>query len=172
MGAKEAITPNINESRGHEVSIYMFVDADLVVDKSTRIIQTGVFIFINKYAIHWYSKIHATVKASTFGEEFCSMTTDVEMVESLCYKLRMFGVQIDGSTNVFCDNEVFYKNTITTESVLNKKHHSIYYQRCRDAVAAKTIRVANQGNEKNPSDLFSKIMTASRIRFLLEKFTY
>ena len=41
-----------------------------------------------------------------------------------------------------------------------------------EAVADKTIRVAKQGTEKNISDMFTKIMIASRRRLLLEKFTY
>ena len=53
------------------------------------------------------------------------MKTGVDMVEALCYKLQMFVVPIDGSDNVFCNNEAVYKNTITPYSVLNKNHHLI-----------------------------------------------
>ena len=44
---KEAITPNIPESRGNKVYISMFVDAELAGINSTRRSQTGVLIFIN-----------------------------------------------------------------------------------------------------------------------------
>ena len=84
----------------------------------------------------------------------------------------MFVVPIDGSANVFCDNKAVYKNTITPQSVLNNKNHSIEYLRCIEAVADKTIRVTSQGTEKNLFDIFTKIMIASRIRILLEDFTY
>lgn len=94
------------------------------------------------------------------------------MVKALRYKLRMFGVPIDGPADVFCDNEAVYINTVTPESVLKKKHHSIAYHRCREAVAAKTIRVSKQGTDKNLADLFTKLLTASRRQFLLERFTY
>ena len=56
MDAKEAIPPNIPESRGHKASVSVFVYADLVGYKSTRRIHTGVLIFINKAPIYWYSK--------------------------------------------------------------------------------------------------------------------
>ena len=59
----------MNESREQEVSITMFVDADLAGDKFTRRSQTGVFIFINKANIHWYIKRQANVEANTFGAE-------------------------------------------------------------------------------------------------------
>ena len=55
------------------------------------------------------------------------MKTAVELVEALRYKLRMFGVPIDGAASVFCDNDAVYKNTVLPESTLHKKHHSIAY---------------------------------------------
>ena len=82
----------------------------------------------------------------------------------------MFGLPIDGSANVLCDNEAVYKNTIIPDSVLKKKHHSIAYNRSREEVAAKNIRVANQVTEKDLSDMFTNIMIASRKRFLLKNF--
>ena len=94
------------------------------------------------------------------------------MIEALRYKLRMFGVPIDGAASVFCDNEAVYKNTVMPESVLKKKHHSIAYHRCREAVASKTIRVAKEGTETNLSDIFTKLTTATRRNFLLDRFTY
>ena len=103
---------------------------------------------------------------------FCAMKIGVELVEALRYKLRMFGVPLEGPANIYCDNEAVYQNTIIPESTLKKKHHSIAYHRCREAVAAKTIRVAKQGTEKNLADLFTKVLTAARRTFLLERFTY
>ena len=61
------------ESRGHKVSIYMFFDADLAEDKSTRYNKTRILIFINKDPIYWYNKKQETVEESTFGTEFCAM---------------------------------------------------------------------------------------------------
>ena len=49
----------------------------------------------------------------------------MELVEAPRYKLRVFGVPIEGPTNVFCDNEAVTKNSIFTESTLKKKHNSI-----------------------------------------------
>ena len=170
--AKEALPPNMPEARGHDVILTCFVDANHAGNQKDRRSQTGILIFINKAPIHWYIKRQNTVETSTFGAEFCAMKIAVEMVEALQYKLRMFGVPIDGATNVYCDNEAVYKNTSVPESVLKKKHHSIAYHRCREAVAAKTIRVAKQGTEKNLADLFTKILTVARRSFLLERFTY
>ena len=48
----------------------------------------------------------------TFGSEFVAMRIAVELIKSLRYKLRMFGIPIDGPTNVYCDNEAVTKNSI------------------------------------------------------------
>ena len=170
--AKEAIPTNMPEPRGHSMSTSAFVDADLAGDKKNRRSQTGVLIFCNKAPIHWYSKRQPTVETSTFGAEFRAMKTAVELTEALRYKLRMFGVPIDGPTSVFCDNEAVYKITVLPESTLNRKHHSIAYHRCREAVAAQTIQVAKEGTLNDLADLFTKIMTAARRTFLSGKFTY
>ena len=170
--AKESIPPNMPEARGLDVSISAFVDANLAGNLKDRRSQSGVLIFVNKAPIQWFSKRQASVETSTFGSEFCAMKIGVELVEALRYKLRMFGVPLEGPANIYCDNEAVYQNTIIPESTLKKKHHSIAYHRCREAVAARTVRVAKQGTEKNLADLFTKVLTAARRTFLLERFTY
>ena len=51
----------------------------------------------------------------------------------------MFGIPIEGPTNVYCDNEAVTKNTTIPESMLKKKHNSIAYHWAHEAVAAGTI---------------------------------
>ena len=53
------------------------------------------------------------------------MKNVVDIIEALRYKLRMFGVPIDESTNIFCDNRAVCVNTTRTESTLSKKHHRV-----------------------------------------------
>lgn len=84
----------------------------------------------------------------------------------------MFIVPLKGATSIFCDNEAVYKSTILPESTLKKKHHSIAYHRCREAVAAKTIQVAKEGTLNNSADLFTRLRSAAHRTYLLGKFTY
>ena len=84
----------------------------------------------------------------------------------------MFSVPIDGAVNVYYDNEAVYKNTVLRESILKKKHHSIAYYRCQEAVAAGTIRITKQGTIKKLANLFTKLLTVARRAFLLDRFTY
>ena len=82
-----------------------FVDADHYGNKVDRRIQTDILIFINRTPINFYSKEQPPVKASTFGAEFCAMKVGVEIIEGLRYNLRIFGVPIDGSEKLYCNNE-------------------------------------------------------------------
>jgi hypothetical protein len=171
-GVKEAVPGDMPPPRGNPVSTHVFVDASHASDKLNRRSQTGILIFVNRAPIMWYSKRQNAVETSTFGSEFIALKTAVEMTEGLRYKLRMFGIPIEEATNVYCDNEAVYKNASRPESVLRKKHHSIAYHRCREAVAAGTVRLAKEHTDTNLADLFTKVMAEMKREGILDNFTY
>ena len=100
------------------------------------------------------------------------MKNVVELVTALRYKLRMFGVPVHSPTDMFCDNEAVYKNSSTPESVLHKKHHSVAYHKCREAVAPGICRIAKEDTETNLADIFTKVLPGPRRERLLDMFTY
>eukprot|EP00978_Attheya_sp_CCMP212_P043638 scaffold288169_cov38-Attheya_sp.AAC.1 len=102
------------EPRGNEVTINCFVVADHAGNQVTRRSHTGILIFLNRAPISWFSKKQNTVESSTFGSEFVAMKTAAEQIMALRYKLRMFGIPIDGPANVFCDNEAVVTNFVHT----------------------------------------------------------
>jgi hypothetical protein len=103
--ASEPIPLNAPEARGQPVQINCFVDADHAGNSVTRRSHTGVLIFLNKSPILWFSKRQNTVESSTFGSEFIALKIATELIQGLRYKLRMFGVTLDGPANVFCENK-------------------------------------------------------------------
>lgn len=114
---KEAVPPHAPPPRGHPVQINAFVDADHAGNKVTRRSHTGILIYLNCAPIIWFSKAQSTVEASTFGSEFVVMRIMVDMIEALRYKLRMFGIPLDGPANTFCDNQsVITNSTIPTST--------------------------------------------------------
>ena len=162
--AKEAIPTNAPQPSGNAVSTHCFVDASLGNNRLTRRSHMGVLIFVNKAPIQRLSKRTNTVEVSTFGSEIVALRNAVEMIESLRYKLPMFGELLGGPTNVFCDNEAVTKNCSIPESTLQKKHHSINYHRNREAVAAETIR--------NLEDAFTKVLPVVTRNALFDCFMY
>ena len=169
---KEDIPLDMPEPRGREVGIHCFVDASHACDKVTRRSQSGILIFVNKAPVVFYSKRQNSVETSTFGSEFTALKQAVEMIKALRYKLRMFGIPIEGPASVYCDNEAVYKNVAAPTSVLSKKMHSISFHYCREAVAAGIIRIAKEDSKTNLSDLFTKVLTRARRDELLDKFMY
>ena len=171
-GAMEAIPGDAPRPRGNVASTHCFVDADHAGNCVTRCSQTGILLFLNRAPIIWYSKRQNTVETSTFGSEFVAMRIAVELIEALRYKLRMFGIPLDGPTNVFCDNEAVTKNATIPESTLKKKHNSIAYHRAREAVAAETIQVAKEDGSTNLADVLTKLLPQATKEFLCDRFMY
>jgi len=75
----------------------------------------------------------------------------------------MFGIPIDGPTNVYCDNASVVTNAQIPESTLKRKHNSIAYHRVREAAAAGTIRVTKESNETNIADMLTKTVSGIRL---------
>ena len=170
--ACEPIPLDILIPRGKSLSTHCFVDANHIGDKITRIFMTGIIIFCNRALIIWYSKRQNGVQMSTFGSEFTAMKDSIELIAALRYKLRMFGVPMDGSTDIFCGNESVYKNTSTPESQIRKKQNSILYHISREAVASGACRMAKNDTKTNLSDLFTKVLPQPRTELLLNSFVY
>ena len=164
----EELPPNMPTPRGNPVTITCFVDANHAGNMVTRRSHTGVIIFLNNAPILWFSKKQNTVESSTFGSEFVAARIATDMIESLRYKLRMFGVPIDGPANVFCDNQSVVKNSSLPESTLNKKHNAICYHRVREAAARGMIRMGKEQTQTNIADLLTKVLDTRRRRLLLE----
>jgi hypothetical protein len=151
------------------VQINGFVDADHAGNRVTRRSHTGILLYLNCAPIIWFSKAQSTVESSTFGSEFVAMRICVELVEALRYKLRMFGIPIDGSANIFGDNKSVVTNATIPTSTLKKKHNSIAYHRVREAVAAGILQIAKVHTSENLADLLTKPLPIGLFKPLVQK---
>lgn len=165
--AKEVMPPGMPEPRGNSVSMTCFVDANHAGNQVTRRSHSGIVIYVNRAPIVWYSRRQNTVEASSFGSEFIAMRIAVEMIESLRYKIRMFGIPLEGPANLFCDNNSVVNNASKPESQLKKRHVSIAYHRCREACAAGVVRIGWVDGTKIPADVLTKNVVGPSFKFLL-----
>jgi hypothetical protein len=101
---KEEIPIDFPIPLGIMVRITAYVDADHAGSVVSRRSQTGFIIFVNSVPIIWYSKKQNTIESSTFGAEFVALQVCTEGLIALRYKLRSFGIAIDGPTDMYCDN--------------------------------------------------------------------
>lgn len=163
----ESIPSNMPQPLGNSVQLNAFVDADHAGELTTRRSQTGIIVYGNMAPLIFYSKRQSTVESSTFGSEFVALRILVDIIHGLRYKLRMFGVPLDGPCNVFCDNEAVYKSAMRAESVLKKKNLSISYHKTREAISANVLLVYFERSGTNHSDLFTKVLSKEKRRELM-----
>jgi hypothetical protein len=142
--------------------------ADYTGNVVTRRSHTGILVFVDNSLISWFSKRQNTVECSTFGSEFVALRISVEQLEALRYKLRMFGVPIDGPADVYCDNQSVLDSSSLPQHTLQKKHNAISFHKVPELAAIGVIRLAKiDGTENNFADLFTKVLpTATRKKYL------
>ena len=99
IAAEESFLPYMPEPRGNGMSMNCFVDANHAADKVTKRSQTGILLFCNKAPVIWHRKRQNGTEFCTFSSEFIVLKNAVELIKALRYKLRMFGVPIEGYTN-------------------------------------------------------------------------
>ena len=170
--AKESVPTNAPEPRGKPVQINCFVDSDHAGNVVTRRSQTGILIYLNMAPIFWYSKKQNTIESSTFSSEFVALRIAAEKIISLRYKLRMFGVPLEGPANVFCDNEAVYKNSSMAASTLKKKHNSIAYHKTRECVASGVMKVFKEDSESNLADILTKSLGKNKRVYLRSRIMF
>jgi hypothetical protein len=102
------------------------------------------------------------VEVATFGSEMVAWQICKELIVAIHYKLRMFGVEVDGPVNVFYDNCGVVKNVSILESTLMKKHNAINYHVVREVVAAGILRVGKEDGETNLADLLTQVVTGQK----------
>ena len=90
-----------------------------------------------------------------------------KMVESLRYKFRTFGVNLEGPADIYCYNKPVVTNYSVPASLLNKKKNAICYHRVREDQSAGTLRVVWIPGEYNIADLLTKTTMTGNMRHRL-----
>ena len=134
--------------------------------------QSGILLFCNMSPVIWYNKKKNYVQTSTFGSDFTALKKGIRLTQAIKYKLQMFGVPLDVTTNIYCDNEVMYNNDNILESVLSKNHHLVLYHACGEAVDSGMVIIAKENTLTNLADLFTKVLPIAFRERLLYMFIY
>ena len=92
------------EPLGNHVKVRAYIDTNHTKNLKNRRSHSGILIYVNNAPIIWYSKRQNTVESSSFSSEYVTLRICTEIIEALRYKLRCFGIPIDGLAEVFCDN--------------------------------------------------------------------
>ena len=112
------------------------------------------------------------MESSTFRLEFVALRIATDLITSIWYKLRMFGIPLEGPANVFCDNEAVYRNSSFVESQLKRKHNSICNHLVREAVAAGKMVVFKVNGKEKLANLLTKSLLGHRRKYLRSKIMF
>jgi hypothetical protein len=170
--AKEFLPPDMPEPRGKAVQMTCFVDSDHAGDQVSRRSRTGVLIYCMRSPIVFYSKKQGSIETSSFGSELCAMKTAVELIEGLRYKLRMMGVPLEGTAQVFADNMSVVHNCSNPASQLKKKSNSIAYHYVRERAAMDVVSVAYVKTSENLADMLTKTQPGAVRKRLADQVLY
>jgi hypothetical protein len=155
--AKEAIpddAPKCHDKR--ELKLTVYVDASHADCMLTRRSVTGYLVVLGRAPIKWYCKRQNTVETATYGSELVAMRIAIEAVLEIRYKMRMMGLLVEEPSVVLCDNHAVIINTQLPSSNLKKKHNSVAFHKCREAVAAGIVKTAHVDTTNNIADIFTK----------------
>ena len=133
-GAIEAIPDNAPETRGKEVDIRYFVDADHAENTVSRRPQIEFFVYINMVPIVFYSTKQTTIEISVFASEIVAMMVAMETTRYLRYKLRMIGLPSKGPSFTYGDKIIVIHNTQRSESMRKRRHLFLCYHVIRESV--------------------------------------
>ena len=137
------------ESRGRDVSIYLFVDSKHAGNVVTRHSHTGIDMFIQHAPIIWLSNKQNTVGVANFGSKLVALRICKDLIVALRYKLRMFGVIFEGPAYVLCDNRRGVKITRITKLLLYKKQNTINYNLFCESVSVYILQIGKEDREIN-----------------------
>jgi len=143
------------------------LDSDHAGDLHNRRSHSGVIIYLQSAPIIWFSKKQTTIETSTHGAELVATRAAIELIEGLRYKLRMFGISINGPATVYCDNESVVNNATRPDSVLKKKHNSISYHKIQESVAAGIIVVYKYHHLKIHQTYSPRLYQGLQLHFML-----
>jgi hypothetical protein len=103
------------------------VYSDHAHDKVTQQSVTGMMIFVGSTPIFFSSKQQEAVETLTYGAEFCAFRHAAKETVSIRYMLRCMGVKVEHPSYVFGDNLGVIQNVTIKDSLLKKKHASLFF---------------------------------------------
>ena len=100
----EEIPCNMPNSKGREVKVTMFADANLYHDKVIGRFVTKLLMMLDGTPIDWHSKKQGCVETATYGSEFVAARIGVDKIVEMKYILRKLGVPMHGPSIMLGDN--------------------------------------------------------------------
>ena len=104
------------------------------------------------------------METATSGSELVAAITATEQIMDLRNTLRYLGVPIMTKTCMVGDNKSVITSATIPQSVLNKRHNMLSYNRVREASAAKILDFYWCSSDQNKSNILSKHWEHAKVK--------
>ncbi|KAG7597916.1 Reverse transcriptase RNA-dependent DNA polymerase [Arabidopsis suecica] len=163
---KGSLKTRLLYKRNSEFKITGYCDADHGADKDKRRSITGLVFTLGGNTISWKSGLQRVVALSSTESEYMSLTEAVKEAVWLKGLLKEFGFD-QRSVEIFCDSQsaiALSKNNVHHERT---KHIDVRYHFIREIIANGDVDVVKIDTEKNPADIFTKIVPVNKFQAAL-----
>ncbi|KAG7598335.1 Reverse transcriptase RNA-dependent DNA polymerase [Arabidopsis suecica] len=153
--------------RNADFKIVGYCDADHGADRDKRRSITGLVFTIGGNTISWKSGLQRVVALSSTESEYMSLTEAVKEAVWLKGLLKEFGYE-QKKVEIFCDSQraiALAKNNVHHERT---KHIDVKYHYIREVIANGDVEVLKISTEKNPADIFTKVVPVSKFKTALD----
>ena len=156
--AVEEIDPKFPPLQGKPIQTSIWFDANFAHNKKTRKSCEGYILYMGSTLVKAKSKRQGSIASSTYVSKIHAGRTAAEEVMDLRYLLRSLGLNLDGPTITYEDNESSIKSVTDPASPLNKRHVGISYHTARECEAALITTRYHVDTHDNLSDGFTKAL--------------
>jgi hypothetical protein len=136
------------------LAVTTIVDTDHRHDQATRPSISGILCFVGRTPVAAISKRQALV-------QFLAARAATEVILSLCYFIRSFGVPVSRAARMFGDNMSVLLNITEQDSLLKKKHLCIAYHILQENIACDMLEPFYIPSGQNYSDFLTKAISNS-----------
>lgn len=163
---KGTVNTKLCYKRSDDFKIVGYCDADFAADPDRRRSITGLVFTLGGNTIRWKSGLQRVVALSTTESEYMSLTKAVKEAVWLKGLLEEFGYS-QRSVEIYCDSQsaiALSKNNVHHERA---KHIDVKCHYIREIISEGTVEVVKISTEKNPADIFTKILATSKLQTAL-----
>jgi hypothetical protein len=146
-----------------------YSDADWAGDPTDRKSATGFCIFLGDSLISWKSKIQDIVSRSSTEAEYRAMASTTTEIIWLRWLLLDMGISLSEPTPMHCDNKSAIQIAHNSVFLERTKHIEIDCHLTRHHLQHGTITLPFISSSLQIADLFTKMHSIKRFRFLVDK---
>lgn len=163
---KGSLKTKLCYKKSSDFSLRGYCDSDFAADTDRRRSISGMVFTLGRNTISWKSSLQKVVALSTTEAEYMSLTEAVKEAVWLKGLLEEFGYK-QKSVEIFCDSQsaiALSKNNVHHERT---KHIDVRLHYIRDMITEGVIEVVKIATEKNPANIFTKVLPVSKFQAAL-----